>query len=52
MMQAKLTAFQRSYAYVLEHGMDAVNADIQNFLHLQENFQAAATSGQIFENTA
>ena len=51
-MRANLTPFQRSYAYVLEHGMDAVNADIQNFLHLQENFQAAATSGQLFANTA
>ena len=52
LLAAKLTAFQRSYAYVLEHGLDAVNADIQNFLHLQENFTAAATSRQYFANTA
>lgn len=51
-LAAKLTAFQRSYAYVLEHGLDAVNADIQNFLHLQENFTAAATSRQYFASTA
>ncbi|MCY4215228.1 MAG: aldo/keto reductase [Gammaproteobacteria bacterium] len=52
LLAAKLTAFQRSYAYVLEHGLDAVNADIQNFLHLQENFTAAATSRQHFANAA
>ncbi len=52
LLVAKLTAFQRSYAYVLEHGLDAVNADIQNFLHLQENFTAAARSRQYFANTA
>ena len=52
LLAAKLTAFQRSYAYVLEHGLDAVNADIQNFLHLQENFTAAARSRQYFANTA
>ena len=28
--------------------MDAVNADMQNFLHLKENFAAAATSQQYF----
>ena len=52
LLAAKLTAFQRSYAYVLEHGLDAVNADIQNFLHLRENFTAAATSRHYFANTA
>ncbi len=52
LMRSKLTAFQRSYAFVLEHGVDAVNADIQNFLHLRENFAAAATSQEYFANTA
>jgi hypothetical protein len=37
---------------VLEHGIDAVNADMQSLLHLQENFIAAATSADYFEQTA
>jgi hypothetical protein len=32
----------------LEHGLDAVNADMQNEAHLKENFVAAATSQQYF----
>jgi hypothetical protein len=51
-MQAKLSEFQRSYAFVLEHGIDAVNADMQSLMHLQENFFAAATSAEYFEQTA
>jgi aryl-alcohol dehydrogenase-like predicted oxidoreductase len=39
-----LSAFQRTYAYVLEHGLDVVNADMQNLAHLEENVVAAATS--------
>jgi hypothetical protein len=46
LLKAQLSEFQRSYAFVLEHGMDVVNADMQNFVHLKENFIAAATSGQ------
>ena len=42
------SVFQKSYAYVLEHGMDVVNSDIQNFDILEENFRAAATSGVYF----
>ncbi|MDH3643996.1 MAG: aldo/keto reductase [Gammaproteobacteria bacterium] len=48
LLKARLSEFQRSYAFVLEHGMDVVNADMQNFVHLKENFVAAATSGQYF----
>ena len=48
LMGASLTSFQRSYAYVLEHGLDAVNADMQAYEHLAENFVAAATSRQYF----
>lgn len=48
LLKARLSAFQRSYAFVLEHGMDAVNADMQNFVHLKENFIAAATSHRHF----
>ena len=48
MMAANLTAFQRSYAYVLAHGLDAVNADMQSAEHFQENYVAAATSETYF----
>jgi hypothetical protein len=41
---SRLNSFQRSYAYVLEHGLDVVNADMQNFKHLEANIVAAATS--------
>ncbi len=44
MLKAKLSEFQRSYAFVLENGLDVVNADMQSMLHLKENFIAAATS--------
>jgi predicted aldo/keto reductase-like oxidoreductase len=43
-----LNSFQRAYAYVLEHGLDVVNADMQNFKHLEENIVAAATSERYF----
>ena len=43
-----LSAYQRSYAYVLENGLDVVNADMQRFAHFHENFIAAATSAQHF----
>lgn len=42
-MAAELNTFQRSYAYVLAHGLDAVNADMQNYQILKENFVATAT---------
>lgn len=47
-IQAQLTAFQRSYAYVLAHGLDAVNADMQHWQHLKENFIAATTAQTYF----
>jgi aryl-alcohol dehydrogenase-like predicted oxidoreductase len=43
-MSSGLSPFQRSYAYVLAHGLDAVNADMQSFAHLEENVAAAASS--------
>ena len=49
LLKAKLSAFQRSYAFVLENGLDVVNADMQNLLHLKENFVAAATSSEYFD---
>ncbi|MCH7959563.1 MAG: aldo/keto reductase [Candidatus Hydrogenedentes bacterium] len=45
---APLSPFQRSYAYVLEHGLDVVNADMQNFNHFEENAIAARTSHEYF----
>lgn len=47
-MDAGLNAFQRAYAYVLEHGVDVVNADMQNFTHLEENLTAAARAHSLF----
>ena len=52
LLAAKMSAFQRSYAYVLENGLDCVNADIQNYDQLRENHIAVATSNQYFQNTA
>ena len=43
-----LSAFQRSYAYVLAHGLDVVNADMSSFLHLEENVAAAVSSPSYF----
>ena len=43
-MAAPFNPFQRAYAYVLGHGIDVVNADMQNFKHLGENITAAATN--------
>ena len=47
-LKTNLTNFQRSYAYVLEHGMDVVNADVQDYAILKENFIAAATAESHF----
>lgn len=43
-----LSPWQRSYAFVLAHGLDAVNADMQSLAHLQENVAAAASSSRYF----
>ncbi|MGE4605725.1 MAG: aldo/keto reductase [Myxococcota bacterium] len=48
LLTARLSPFQRSYAFVLAHGLDAVNADMQTFAHLHENFVAAASSQTYF----
>jgi hypothetical protein len=39
---------KHEYAYVLQHGLDVVNADMQNFKHLEENIIAAATADRYF----
>lgn len=43
-----LNPFQRSYAYILEHGLDVVNAGMQNFAHLEQDIVAATTSQTCF----
>lgn len=48
LLESKLSPFQRSYAFVLEHGLDAVNADMQSFAHLEENALAAASGPTYF----
>jgi aryl-alcohol dehydrogenase-like predicted oxidoreductase len=48
LMAAPLSPFQRSYAYVLGHGLDVVNADIQDLTQLQENVAATASSPAFF----
>ena len=48
LVASPLNAFQRAYAYVLQYGLDAVNADMQNFKHLEDNIIAAATSHKYF----
>ena len=48
LLESPLNPFQRAYAYVLENGLDVVNADMQNFAHLEENIVAAATSPTYF----
>ena len=52
LLKADLSDFQRSYAYVLAHGLDVVNADIQDYAILKENFIAAATSERYFPQPA
>jgi aryl-alcohol dehydrogenase-like predicted oxidoreductase len=37
-----LNPYQRAYRYVLDHGLDVVNADMQNFKHLEENLAVVA----------
>jgi aryl-alcohol dehydrogenase-like predicted oxidoreductase len=47
-LKSGLSPYQRSYAFVLAHGLDAVNADMQSLAHLQENVAAAAGSSRYF----
>jgi aryl-alcohol dehydrogenase-like predicted oxidoreductase len=48
LLNSPLSSFQKTYAYVLQHGLDVVNADMQNFNHLEENIIAATKSQQYF----
>jgi len=47
-LKSGLSPYQRSYAYVLAHGLDVVNADMQSLAHLQENVGAAVSSSRHF----
>src|SRR5262249_44191627 len=46
--QSGLSPWQRSYAFVLAHGVDAVNSDMQNFAHFKENLAAVQRSPELF----
>jgi len=46
--EAPLSPFQRSYAFVLAHGLDVVNSDIRNMAQLEENVSAVASSPTYF----
>jgi aryl-alcohol dehydrogenase-like predicted oxidoreductase len=48
LLSAGLSPYQRSYAYVLAHGLDVVNADMGSLLQLRENVIAVAKSPSYF----
>jgi len=48
LLAAPLSTFQRSYAFVLAHGLDVVNADMSTLAHLEENVAAAVDSTKYF----
>jgi aryl-alcohol dehydrogenase-like predicted oxidoreductase len=45
---APLSTFQRSYAFVLAHGLDVVNADMSSMAQLEENVAAVVGSPSYF----
>ena len=47
-MQSGLSPWQRSYAYVLAHGVDVVNSDMQNLAHFKQNLAAVQRSAELF----
>ncbi|GMV92863.1 MAG: hypothetical protein AMXMBFR82_26410 [Candidatus Hydrogenedentota bacterium] len=47
-LDAPLTPFQRSYAYVLANGVDVVNSDMQNFEHFEANLSAVKEAPRYF----
>ena len=48
LLSSGLSPFQRSYAFVLAHGLDVVNADMQSLEHLRENVTAAVDGARYF----
>jgi len=47
-MRSGLSPWQRSYAFVIAHGVDVVNSDMQNFAHFKENLAAVQRSAELF----
>jgi aryl-alcohol dehydrogenase-like predicted oxidoreductase len=47
-LKSGLSPYQRSYAFVLAHGLDVVNADMQSLEHLRENVTAAVEGARYF----
>jgi aryl-alcohol dehydrogenase-like predicted oxidoreductase len=47
-IQGALNPFQRTYAYVLRHGIDVVNSDMQNFEHFEQNVAAVKQAEMYF----
>jgi aryl-alcohol dehydrogenase-like predicted oxidoreductase len=48
LLAAPLSTFQRSYAFVLAHGLDVVNADMSSVAQLEENVAAVVSSPSYF----
>lgn len=48
LMRSGLSPWQRSYAYVLAHGVDVVNSDMQNIAHFKDNLAAVQRSAELF----
>ena len=48
LMQSGLSPWQRSYAFVLAHGVDVVNSDMQNIAHFKENLVPVQRSAELF----
>jgi aryl-alcohol dehydrogenase-like predicted oxidoreductase len=48
LLDEPLSPFQRTYAFVLAHGLDVVNADMSSLLHLEENVAATVGSPTYF----
>ena len=48
LLNSSLSPFQRSYAYVLHHGLDVVNSDMQNFEHFEANLAAVQEAPKYF----
>jgi len=46
--RADLNPYQRAIVFVLEHGLDVVVSDMQNFEHLEDNIVACANSHKYF----
>jgi len=48
LLDTALSPHQRAYAFVVQHGLDAVNADMQSIRHFEENLAAVTQSETLF----